>query len=255
MFDDLLALDVDLVDICTPSNLHFDHAKRALAAGHDVLVEKPLAGALAAVDALKDAERQSGKRIAPVFQYRFGHGFQRFRHLQARGLIGEPYVATVETHWRRTAGYYNNPWRGRAAAELGGCLVTHAIHAHDMLVQAMGPIASVYARAATRVNPIETEDCAILALTMKNGGLATASVTLGSEEEISRLRLCYAGLTVESSLAPFIPAATPGGSSRRTAPWRGASPPRSPTSCPERSAGPANSRLSTPRLSTEARCR
>ena len=43
------------------------------------------------------------------------------------------------------------PWRGRWRTELGGCLVTHAIHAHDMLVTALGPIRTVFARTATRV--------------------------------------------------------------------------------------------------------
>src|SRR6185503_8522443 len=45
-YDDLLARDLDLIDICTPSNLHFAQAMQALAAGRHVLVEKPLAGSL-----------------------------------------------------------------------------------------------------------------------------------------------------------------------------------------------------------------
>src|SRR6516164_1355630 len=208
-YEDLLARDLDLIDICTPSNLHFAEAMEALAAGRHVVVEKPLAGSLAEVDALSDAERKSGKRVSPIFQYRFANGLQSFLHLKAAGLVGKAYVATVETHWRRTAAYYNNPWRGRFKSELGGCLVTHAIHAHDILTEVMGPIASVAARTATAVNPIETEDCAALLLEMRSGALVTLSVTLGAEEEISRLRFCFAGLTVESSLDPYNPGRTP----------------------------------------------
>src|SRR5262249_39224354 len=150
-------------------------ARQALEAGHDVLVEKPLAGSLAEVDQLVAAERKTGRRVAPVFQYRFSNGLQGFLQMQAAGLVGKAYVATVETHWRRTAFYYNNPWRGRFASELGGCLVTHAIHAHDILPLVMGPIASVTARTATAVNPIETEDCAVVLLEMKSGALVTLS--------------------------------------------------------------------------------
>jgi predicted dehydrogenase len=208
-YDELLARDLDLIDICTPSNLHFGQAMQALAAGHHALVEKPLAGSLAEADALIEAERKSQKRIAPVFQYRFSNGLQGFLQVKAAGLVGKPYVATVETHWRRTAAYYDNPWRGRFASELGGCLVTHAIHAHDILTVVMGPIASVTARTATAVNPIETEDCAALLLEMKSGALVTLSVTLGAEEEISRLRFCFAGLTVESNLDPYNPGQAP----------------------------------------------
>ena len=58
----------------------------------------------------------------------------------------------------------------------------------------MGPIRSVAARTATAVNPIETEDCAAILLEMQSGALVTLSVTLGAEEEISRLRFCFAEL-------------------------------------------------------------
>jgi len=208
-YDALLARDLDLIDICTPSNLHFAQAMQALAAGRHVVVEKPVAGSLAEVDALAEAERKSGKLVSPVFQYRFANGLQSFLHLKAAGLVGKAYVATVETHWRRPASYYDNPWRGRFKSELGGCLVTHAIHAHDILTEVMGPIRSVAARTATAVNPIETEDCAALLLEMQSGALVTLSVTLGAEEEISRLRFCFAGLTVESSLDPYNPGRLP----------------------------------------------
>lgn len=209
-YDDLLALDLDIVDICTPSNLHFAQARRALEAGRHAIVEKPLAGSLADVDALHEAEAVSGRRLAPIFQYRYGNGFRRLMHLKAKGVVGKPYVATVDTHWRRTAAYYDNPWRGRFASELGGALITHAIHAHDMMGEVMGPIRSLFARTATRVNRIETEDCAALALEMESGALVTLSVTLGSEREISRLRFCFDGLTVESgSDPPYEPGAEP----------------------------------------------
>ena len=208
--DDLLSVDLDIVDICTPSALHFEHAAKVLAAGKHAIVEKPAASSLAEIDRLGEIERQSGRRLSPIFQYRFGGGFARFRHLAAAGLVGKPYVATVETHWRRTADYYrNNPWRSTWEGALGGCLVTHAIHAHDLLSQAFGPIASVYARMATRVNDVETEDCAAIVTEMESGALATLSVTLGCEEEISRLRFCFDGLTAESSLSPYSPAAMP----------------------------------------------
>jgi predicted dehydrogenase len=209
-YDDLLALDLDIVDICTPSNLHFAQASRALEAGRHAIVEKPLAGSLAEVDDLKETEARTGRRVAPIFQYRYGNGFRRLMHLKAKGIVGKPYAATIDTHWLRTPAYYDNPWRGRWSSELGGTLVTHAIHAHDLMCEVMGPIRSVYARIATRVNRIETEDCAAVALEMESGALVTLSVTLGSQKEISRLRFCFDGLTVESgSDPPYEPGAEP----------------------------------------------
>jgi predicted dehydrogenase len=207
--EDLLGLDLDIVDICTPSALHFAQARRALLAGFHVIVEKPFASSLAEADTLAELERKSGKRVAPIFQYRFSNGIAQLLHLKERGLVGRTYAATVETHWRRLPAYYDNPWRGRWASELGGCLTTHAIHGHDILTYILGPVASVYARTTTRVNPIETEDCAAAVLEMADGSLTTLSVTLGSEEEISRLRFCFEGLTAESNHSPYNPGTTP----------------------------------------------
>jgi predicted dehydrogenase len=204
--DDLLALpEVEIVDLCTPSNLHVGQTEAALLAGKHVVCEKPLAGSLAAVDELAALERETGRRICPIFQYRFGNGLRRLLHLRDKGVLGRLYLATVETHWRRLPAYYAVPWRGRWATELGGCLVTHAIHAHDMLTHVLGPVASVHARTATRVNAIETEDCAVLSLAMADGGLAALSVTLGAMSEHSRLRFYFEQAAVESCLAAYRP--------------------------------------------------
>jgi predicted dehydrogenase len=112
-------------------------------------------------------------------------------------------VHTVETLWRRRADYYNVPWRGKWKTELGGAIVGHAIHAHDGLCYVAGGVKSVFARVATRVNQIETDDCASVSLEMNDGAFASLSVTLGSPEEISRQRLCFTNLVAESNTKPY----------------------------------------------------
>jgi predicted dehydrogenase len=207
--DAMLELDIDVVSICTPSSLHFEQACRALRAGKHVVLEKPFASSLVEADKLAAIEQESGKRLCPIFQYRFARGIAQLLHLRDKGFAGKAYAATVETHWRRGAAYYANAWRGRWATELGGCLVTHAIHNHDLLTYILGPVRSVYARTATRVNAIETEDCAAALLEMADGSLATLSATLGAEEDMSRLRFCFDGLTAESNRSPYNPGAAP----------------------------------------------
>src|SRR5262249_30181053 len=122
---------------------------------------------------------------------------------------GKPYLATVETAWKRTAKYYETPWRGRREIEWGGVLLMHAIHTHDLMMWLMGPIVSVFARTATRGNPIEVEDCAFAGLVMQGGALAWLAGTLGSQREISRLRVCFEHATFESALAPYSPGDEP----------------------------------------------
>jgi predicted dehydrogenase len=208
--EDLLGLDVDLVDLCTPSGLHFAQTLQVLEAGRDVIVEKPLASSLAEVETLGSAERTAGRRVLPIFQYRFGHGIQKLHHLIGEGVAGRPSVATAETHWRRTREYYERgPWRGRWDTELGGCLATHAIHIHDLLMQVLGPLKTVFASADNAVNGNETEDMAVLALGFAGGALATSCVTLGAHPQASRLKFCFEGLTAESGLDPYNPGHEP----------------------------------------------
>src|SRR5581483_7124128 len=63
-FDDLLAdPNVDLIDICTPTNLHEPMALAALRAGKHVLVEKAIALETRAADAMVKAAHKAGKLL------------------------------------------------------------------------------------------------------------------------------------------------------------------------------------------------
>jgi predicted dehydrogenase len=209
-FDDLVGrADIDVIDICTPPATHFELVTRALAAGKHVVCEKPLVGSLRDVDRLLKAEAESGRILMPVFQYRYGDGAQKAKRIIDAGIAGKPYLGTVETHWKRTAAYYEVPWRGKWETELGGVLMTHAIHIHDMLTYLMGPVSKLFARVATRVNAIEVEDCVAASLEMASGALVASSATLGSQSEISRLRLCFENVTFESGGAAYSPGDEP----------------------------------------------
>ncbi len=206
----LLDRDLDVVHVCTPPWLHLPHTLAALAAGKHVVVEKPTACALSEIEALEAAEANAGRRICPVFQYRFGHGYQKLRHLMAKGVAGPAVIATAETHWYRDAEYYAAAaWRGTFDRELGGCLTSHAIHIHDLLCEALGWPVSVHARASRRLNGNETEDTAVLSLAFDSGAFATSSVTLGSRQQTSRLRFCFRDLVAESCLEPYAPGTDP----------------------------------------------
>jgi predicted dehydrogenase len=203
----LARTDVDLIDICLPPSLHLRAIEQALQAGKHVLCEKPLVGSLRDVARIQHAAESAGRAVVPVYQYRYGNGLARLRRLIAAGVTGRPLVSSIETHWNRLPPYYDVPWRGRKATELGEAILGHAIHAHDMLTCALGPVRRVSAKVATMANAIETEDCAAICLEMASGALVTSSVTLGAAEELSRLRLCFADLTAESpGVPPYRPA-------------------------------------------------
>ena len=202
-FEVLCRMDsLDVIHLYTAA-LHLAQSLAALAANKHVICEKPLVGSLQQVDTLMAAEAASGRRLMPIFQYRFGHGAQKLKFLIEQGLAGTTYLSTVETAWRRRAEYYAVPWRGKWQTELGGTLLGHAIHPHDLLCYLLGPIRSVFARTTTRVNPIEVEDCAAVSLEMADGSLATLAVTVGSAVEITRLRFCFTNLVAESNTRAY----------------------------------------------------
>lgn len=202
--EELLARDdLDIIDVATPPDSHFEFSKRAIEAGKHVICEKPLFGSIADVDEMSRIVAASGKKLMPIFQYRYGGGLQKLKRLIEMGLTGKPFMTTIETHWWRGPAYYEVPWRGKWATELGGGLLGHAIHAHDMLNYIHGACSEIFAYGATLVNKIEVEDTMALAVKMQNGSLATLSMTLGSRKEISRLRFCFHDLVAESILEPY----------------------------------------------------
>ena len=207
-FDDVLAMDdVDIIDICTPPLVHYPMLMAGLSSGKDVVCEKPLVGSLKEIDEVIAAEKQARGKLMPVFQYRFGNGVQQVKKIIDSGIVGKPYVGTVETLWRREAPYYAVPWRGKWKTELGGVLMGHAIHPHDMFVYLMGPIKSLFGRVATRVNDIEVEDCISASVELQSGALGSFTASLGSADEITRIRLAFENVTFESDHAPYNPGA------------------------------------------------
>ncbi len=205
--DELLADDgIALVDVCLPPHLHLDAVLRSLAAGKDVICEKPLATTPAELDLIAAKAREAGRKVYPVFQYRFNPGVRRLSALRESGACGKLYAVSLETHWNRGAEYYDNPWRGRWKTEGGGAVLGHAIHAHDILDGILGPVTAVRASVATLVNDIEVDDCAAVSFTLEGGALATSSVTLGASADTSRIRACFENVTVESGTSPQIDA-------------------------------------------------
>jgi predicted dehydrogenase len=205
-FEDVLKIkEIDIVDICLPPHLHFSACKKSLEAGKHVICEKPIVSSLEEIDQLKEISNKTGKTIFPVFQYRYGPGFSKLKALIKSELAGKPLVASLETHWNRGKEYYSKAWRGTWKGEQGGAILSHSIHIHDLITMIFGPVSSIYAKLSTRVNDIEVEDCAALSLEMGNGALVTSSITLGAAEDVSRIKICFSNLTVESAGSPDKP--------------------------------------------------
>jgi predicted dehydrogenase len=89
-FDELLADDgVDAVVIATPVPTHAELARRALAAGKHVFVEKPLAQSVADAESVVAAAAESGRTLMVGHLLEYHPGLVRLKELVDAGDLGE----------------------------------------------------------------------------------------------------------------------------------------------------------------------
>lgn len=120
-YTEMLRIEAGQLDLCLiPTGIPW-HARMtiaALQAGAHVLVEKPLAGSLAEVAAIRAAERSSGKFVAVGFQDIFSPVNRWLKHELCSGAIGQLHSVRFLGLWPRPASYFTrNPWAGRLHAD------------------------------------------------------------------------------------------------------------------------------------------
>ena len=125
--------DVDTVVVCPPDSIHAHYVTAALAAGRDVVVEKPLATSYADLRDIVRAERASGGRVRVAFNYRYNPAHSEVRRLLAAGTIGD--IGSVHVEWcldtHHGADYFRRWHRNRSNS--GGLLVHKSAHHFDLI--------------------------------------------------------------------------------------------------------------------------
>ncbi|MDE2970874.1 MAG: Gfo/Idh/MocA family oxidoreductase [Acidobacteriota bacterium] len=170
--------EVEVVIVTSPTGLHAEMTLAAADAGRHVLVEKPLEATVEAGERMVEHCRARGVRLGVIFQMRFGRVADMLRELLSSGGLGEIWLADAFDKASRSPSYYRRAaWRGTAALEGGGCLMTQSIHIIDLLQHLVGPVASVIGRTATRRHAIEVEDVATAMLRFDNGAMGVVEST------------------------------------------------------------------------------
>ncbi|MBA8817241.1 putative dehydrogenase [Microbacterium halimionae] len=188
--EELLAAEhPDVVLVCTPPAAHTSQVIAALDAGADVVVEKPPAPSLDELEQMRIAERESGHRLAVVFQQRTGTAAAHVRSLLRSGALGRPLLAICQTLWFRGPEYYAVPWRGKWNTEGGGTTLGHGIHQIDLLAHLLGDWESVHGRLWRVDRDIETEDASTGTVVFADGVVATIVTSAVSPREVSALRI------------------------------------------------------------------
>jgi predicted dehydrogenase len=138
----LAGLDIDFVDICTPTATHLALTLAALDQGMHVLCEKPVAVTPREAERIRCAARAANRVVVPCHQYRFNPVWRQVRRWLDEEAIGRWYLAEFDVYRLMAdpgAGHSTTPWRGRAADARGGVLLDHGTHLIYQLLDVAGP--------------------------------------------------------------------------------------------------------------------
>lgn len=185
--DEMIALGLDAVTVCTPHPTHEAVVVAAAQAGLHVLCEKPIGVDLASADRMIDATERAGVTFGVMFQRRFWPATQRIRRAIDDGSLGRPILGEASVILHRPSSYYaQDAWRGSWETDGGGVLMTQAIHQIDLLQWYLGTPSTVSGHIRTHVHGdhIETEDSASAVIAFDSGATATVTATTGANHNL-----------------------------------------------------------------------
>jgi predicted dehydrogenase len=98
--EELLAMqEIRLIVIATPNDTHYSLARQCLAAGRDVVVDKPFTTTLEEAKSLVQFAQEAGRLITVYQNRRYDGDFQAIRKLVEQGTLGR--IVRFETNYDR----------------------------------------------------------------------------------------------------------------------------------------------------------
>ena len=138
--------EVDVVDICLPTDLHAPAAVAALKAGKHVICEKPMARTSADCRRMIHAARKARRRLFVAHCIRFWPEYVKAREIIRGGRYGKV-ISAVFTRVSPTPTWTYRNW-ALDPARSGGCALDLHIHDADFVLHVFGKPRSVSARGA-----------------------------------------------------------------------------------------------------------
>jgi len=155
--DELLAIDsLRLIVIATPNQTHFPLAKRCLAAGRHVVVDKPLTTTVAEARELIELAKTRGLLLAAYHNRRFDADFQALSKTVASGKLGR-IVRFENTYDRYRPAAKPGAWREQPGPG-SGVLFDLAPHLIDQALMLLGKPLAVSADIRTERRGFSTDD-------------------------------------------------------------------------------------------------
>lgn len=188
--EEFLSQKLDLVDICSPNEFHYDQVKAALEKDLAIYCEKPLALNLDQARESALAAKRAGVLTHTAFTMRYVPAVQQAKAILAAGVLGEIYNFRI--HYFHNS--YMDPlrsmsWRLKKETSGGGALADLGIHMIDMVGHLLGDVEWVKCQTRTLITQrplaagssqmadVDVDDWALCILGLTNKAEGSIEVT------------------------------------------------------------------------------
>ncbi|NLN76331.1 MAG: Gfo/Idh/MocA family oxidoreductase [Armatimonadetes bacterium] len=161
-------VEIDLVDICTPTPTHLDHIKTAAAAGKNISCEKPLARTISQAMEVQRICEEAGVTLFAAHVVRWFPEYRRLKAIIDSGAIGETVMVRTMRGGMLHGGVGN--WFTNLQMS-GGAVLDLIIHDFDWLRWCYGRIRRVYAKGLYAAQ-IPGKDHTLVTLRFDSGVIA-----------------------------------------------------------------------------------
>lgn len=194
--------DIQVVDICTPNNVHAQIAIAAARAGKHILCEKPLSLTPEEAKEMYEAARENDVKTMVAFNYRRTPAVQLAKKYIEEGAIGDilDFRGTYLQDWSADP---DSPlsWRFQKDICGTGALGDIGTHVVDMLRFLVGEFDAVNARTATYIKKRPIQNGLNDSLGNTKGGLDTPKSDVSVDDQCVFMIECKSGAfgTIEAT--------------------------------------------------------
>ncbi len=156
--------DINAVYIATPPSSHEEYATRALKAGKDVYLEKPMALHAASAKKIADAAKETGRKVSIAHYRRQQPLFLKIKSMIDSGALGEINFVNMtlfQPHQDKMVAQTDEAWRLDPRISGGGLFHDLAPHGLDLMLYFFGTPTGATGSASNTGKLYATEDSVI----------------------------------------------------------------------------------------------
>lgn len=179
-FNDAKISNLNYAFICSPSHLHFKHAKYFLEKKIPVLIEKPFVLKIDDAKELIKISKDNKTKCYTAYQNRFNKSLQQLKKIySSKKKLKDIFFIDMKLFWKRDKKYYKDGWHGKYKYD-GGVMVNQSIHMLDALIYIFGEIEEFSVFSGFNKKKLEAEDLISIQFRLKNGIIANFAATTRS---------------------------------------------------------------------------